>query len=90
MHGSPPQTLGLLSIPGKKSPRSRTTHCSSCAFSARVIAANNFSVFLIGVHDSFRAQEVLSRLDLFVKQRFSLKNTMGILEAGLFLPIFLE
>src|SRR5207249_3744860 len=43
IHGSPPQTPGTLSMPGKASPKSCTTHWSSCAFSARLIAARSFS-----------------------------------------------
>src|SRR5262249_21953677 len=43
IHGSPPQTPGTLSMPGKASPKSCTTHWSSCAFSARLMAARSFS-----------------------------------------------
>src|SRR5271166_13133 len=36
MQGSPPHTSILVSIPGNASPRSRTTHCKTWAFSARL------------------------------------------------------
>src|SRR5208283_2750556 len=36
MQGSPPQTSTLVSIPGNASYRSRTTHCKTWAFSARL------------------------------------------------------
>src|SRR5687767_2685480 len=44
MQGTPPMTSGLLSIPGKSSPRSWTIHRRSSAFSARVISASIFSL----------------------------------------------
>src|ERR1019366_2712850 len=45
MHGSPPQTPGVESIPGNASSRSCATRRSSCAFSARLRAGSSFSTW---------------------------------------------
>src|ERR1039458_3292384 len=45
MHGSPPQTPGVESIPGNASSRSCATRRSSCAFSARLRAGSSSSTW---------------------------------------------
>ena len=63
MQGSPPQTPGRLSIPGEASPRSRATHWSSCAFSARLKFSSCLSKSWKSAHGSPQV-EVLFYLEV--------------------------
>src|SRR5467141_14215 len=67
MQGTPPITSDRLSIPGKSSPKSRTIHRSSSAFSARVISESIRSLsagVLIALFISFSLRDGNGRIVL--------------------------
>src|SRR5271157_5583327 len=74
MQGSPPQTSTLVSIPGNASPRSRTTHCKTWAFSARLSFERRVSTsrsVLMMRHTPGEAVHMLerSRITLYHQER---------------------
>ena len=74
MQGSPPQTSTLVSIPGNASPRSRTTHCKTWAFSARLSFERSVSTSRSGLmmrHTPGEAVHMLetSRITLHHQER---------------------
>ena len=60
--GSPPLMSGRLSMPGKASPRSRTTHCSTLAFSAGLSCKRRCLIEWSALIDSFLHDALRARL----------------------------